>query len=133
MVYIVFAESEDFMMWPKHFSFRVFLFHDQECVKFSNHNVCMAFSVNMSLDTWPTYEMVSNIRSSFSFRLASFLFSNSGVKVNDSQAYKIWICQGSASVSPYVAISLNRLKPTVACAIFERTSGFEPSSKTIDT
>ena len=81
---IVFAKPEDLETWPNHLSFR-FLTR----VRSLSYSPMAAwiFLQTSSLVTWSLYEMSNSLRYHLISK-ACVLFSNSAVKVHDSQAYR---------------------------------------------
>ena len=90
-----------------------------------------------SLVTWSSYEMFNSLRQHLISK-ACVLFSNSAVKVHDSQAYRnmemtrerisFTFDQGDMLLSLQMGFSF--VRAAVACAILQRTSGLEPSFET---
>ena len=90
-----------------------------------------------SLATMSLYEMFNSLR----YHLISkpcVLFSNSAVKVHDSQAYRVMVMTRERISFTFDSIDMllsfqmgfSFVRAAVACAILERTSGLEPSSET---
>ena len=90
-----------------------------------------------SLVTWSLYEMFNSLRQ-YLISKACVLFSNSAVKVHDSQAYRNMQMTReriSFTFDPRDMLLSRQtgssfVRAAVACAILERTSGLEPSPET---
>ena len=131
---IVFAKPEDLETWPNHLSFR-FLTR----VRSSSYSPMAAwiFLRTSSLVTWSLYEMFNSLRYHLISK-ACILFSNSAVKVHDSQAYRnremtrerISFTFDPRDMLLSLQMGFSFVRAAVACAILERTSGLEPSSET---
>ena len=131
---IVFAKPEDLETWPNHLSFR-FLTR----VRSSSYSPMAAwiFLRTSSLVTWSLYEMFNSLRQHL-ISQACVLFSNSAVKVHDSQAYinmemtreRISFTFDPRDMLLSLQMGFSFVRAAVACAILERTSGLEPSSET---
>ena len=132
---IVFAKPEDLETWPNHLSFR-FLTR----VRSSSYSPMAAwvFLRTSSLVTWSLYEMFNSLREHLISK-ACVLFSNSAVKVHDSQAYRnmeITKERISFTFDPRdmllsLQMGFSFVRAAVECAILERTSDLEPSSETM--
>ena len=131
---IVFAKPEDLETWPNHLSFRFLT-----TVRSPSYSPMAAWILlrTSSLVTWSLYEIFNSLRSHLISK-ACVLFSNSAVRVHDSQAYRnmkmtrerisFTFDPRDMLLSPQIGFSFVRYE--VACAILERTSGLEPSSET---
>ena len=131
---IVFAKPEDLETWQNYISFR-FLTR----VRSSSYSpmATWIFLRTSSLVAWSLYEMFNSPRSHLISK-ACFLFSNSAVKVHDSQAYRnlemtrerISFTFDPRDMLLSLQMGFSFVRAAVACAILERTSGLEPSSET---
>ena len=131
---IVFAKPEDLETWPNYLSF-----HFLARVRSSSYSPKAAgiFLRTSSLVTWSLYETFNSLRWHFISK-ACVLFSNTAVKVHDSQAnrnMKMTIERISLIFDPRdmllsLQMGFSLVRAAVACAILERTSGVEPSSET---
>ena len=90
-----------------------------------------------SLVTWSLYEMFNSLRWHLISK-ACVLFSNTAVKVHDSQAYRnmemsrerISFTFDPRDMLLSLQMGFSFVRAAVTCAILERTSGLEPSSET---
>ena len=131
---IVFAKPEDLETWPNRLSFR-FLTR----VRSSSYSPMAAwiFLRTSSVVTWSLYEMFNSLRQHLISK-ACVLFSNSAVKVHDSQAYinmemtreRISFTFDPRDMLLSLQMGFSFVRAAVACAILVRTSGLEPSSET---
>ena len=132
---IVFAKPEDFEICPDHLSFR-FLTKIRSSSYFPM--AAWIFLRTSSLVTWCLYETFTSLRQHFISK-ACILFSTSDAKTHDSQAYTnkdmprehISFTSDPRDMLLSLHTGFSFIKAAVACAILERTSGFEPSSDTI--
>ena len=131
---IVFAKPEDLETWPNHLSFR-FLTRVRSSSYFPM--AAWIFLRTSSLVTWSLYEIFNSLRYHLISK-ACVLFSNSAVRVHDSQAYRnmemtrerISVTFDSKDMLLSLQIGFSFVRAAVACAILERTSALEPSSET---
>ena len=132
---IVFAKPGDLETCPNHLSFR-FLTKVRSASYFPI--AAWIFLRTSSLVTRSLYEMFSNHQLHIISK-ACVLFSSSAVKIHDSQEYRnmdmTWERISFTSDPRDMLLSHNIgfsfVRAAVACAILERTAGFEPSSETI--
>ena len=130
---MVFAKPEDIETCPDHLNFRF-----STKIRSSLYFPIAAWIflrktslVTCSVRCWVTFGSISPQKpASFSLALPSRSMTHTHREV--------WIGQGSASVSPLIQetclslhIDCSFVRAAVAFAIFERTSGFEPSFETI--
>ena len=108
---IVFAKPEDLETWLNHLSFP-FLTR----VRSSSCSPMAAwfFLQTSSLVTWSLYEMFNSLRYNLISK-ACHLFSNSAVKVHDSQAYRN-MEMTREGISRYVVISPDWLQLCKSCS-----------------
>ena len=131
---IVFAEPEDIETWPKHLSFR-FLTR----VRSSSYSPMAAwiFLRTSSLVTWPLYKAFNSLWKHLISK-ACVLFSNSAVKVYDSQANRnmemarerISFTFDPRDMLLSLQMDFSFVRAAEAYAVLERISGLEPSSET---
>ena len=89
-----------------------------------------------SLVTWSLYEMFNSLWLHLISKVC-VLFSNSAVNVHDLQAYRnmemtrerISFTFGPRNMLLSLIMGFSFVRAAVACAIFDRTSGLEPSSE----
>ena len=131
---IVFAKPVDLETWPNHLSFRFLTrFRSSSYYPMAAWN----FPPTSSLVTWSLYEMFNSLWYHLISK-ACILFSNSAVKVHDSQAHRnmemtrerISFTFDPRDMLLSLQMGFSFVRAAVACAILERTSGLEPSPET---
>ena len=133
---IVCAKPEDLEIWPNT-KFSFLLNQGQDFVIFSIGFFDLRTS---SLVTWSVDVMFSNLRQNFISK-PCVLFSSSAVKIHDSHAYRnmdmtrerISFTFDSRDILLSLHTGFRFVRAAKACAILERTFGFELLSKTIAT
>ena len=131
---IVFAQPEDLETWPNHLGLR---FLTRIWNSSSSPMAAWIFLRTSFYVTWSLCEMFNSLRKHL-ISYACVLFSNSAVKVHDSQAYRniemtrerISFMFDPRDMLLSLQMGFSFVRAAVACAILERTSGLEPSSET---
>ena len=130
---IVFAKAEDHEAWPNHLNYRFLAMVRSSPYSPMATRIILRTS---SFVKWSLYEIFKNLRWHLTLKTC-VLFSSSAVKVHDSQTCRyertrkrISFTFESRDVLFSVQAGFSFVKAAVACAILERTSGFEPSFET---